>query len=85
MIIVIVRPISILIATTGRELDFKEKLFLAWLAPRGIVTAAVASFFYQIRAGWHPWFWTSSRLGFSYYINDSRNTRTFGQTSGKYA
>ena len=27
------------------ELDLKEKVFLAWLAPRGIVTAAVASLF----------------------------------------
>ncbi len=45
MLMVIVRPISIWIATTGRELNFKEKIFLAWLAPRGIVTAAVASLF----------------------------------------
>ena len=45
MMMVIVRPISIWIATMGRELDLKEKVFLAWLAPRGIVTAAVASLF----------------------------------------
>jgi len=45
MMMVIVRPTSIWIATTGRELDLKEKVFLAWLAPRGIVTAAVASLF----------------------------------------
>ncbi len=45
MLMVIVRPISILIATLGRELNFKEKIFIAWLAPRGIVTAAVASLF----------------------------------------
>ncbi len=45
MMMVFVRPISIWIATMGRELDFKEKVFLAWLAPRGIVTAAVASLF----------------------------------------
>ncbi|MDC3018318.1 cation:proton antiporter [Prochlorococcus sp. AH-736-E19] len=45
MLMVIVRPISIWIATTGRELNLKEKIFLAWLAPRGIVTAAVASLF----------------------------------------
>ena len=45
MLMVIVRPISILIATMGRELNLKEKIFLAWLAPRGIVTAAVASLF----------------------------------------
>jgi NhaP-type Na+/H+ or K+/H+ antiporter len=45
MLMVIVRPISIGIATMGRELNLKEKIFLAWLAPRGIVTAAVASLF----------------------------------------
>jgi len=45
MMMVIVRPISIWIATMGRELELIEKLFLAWLAPRGIVTAAVASLF----------------------------------------
>lgn len=45
MMMVIVRPISISIATIGRDLELKEKIFLAWLAPRGIVTAAVASLF----------------------------------------
>ena len=45
LLMVIVRPISIWIATMGRELNLKEKVFLAWLAPRGIVTAAVASLF----------------------------------------
>jgi len=44
-LMVIVRPISIWLATMGRELNLKEKIFLAWLAPRGIVTAAVASLF----------------------------------------
>ena len=42
---IVVRPISISIATMGRELEIKERIFLAWLAPRGIVTAAVASLF----------------------------------------
>jgi len=45
MLMVIVRPISIWMATIGRDLKLKEKIFLAWLAPRGIVTAAVASLF----------------------------------------
>ncbi len=45
MLMLIVRPISISLATMGRELDIKQKVFLAWLAPRGIVTAAVASLF----------------------------------------
>jgi len=45
MMMIIVRPISISLATIGKELNLKEKLFLVWLAPRGIVTAAVASLF----------------------------------------
>ena len=45
MMMIIVRPISMSIATFGRELGIKEKVFLAWVAPRGIVTAAVASLF----------------------------------------
>ena len=45
LMMIIVRPFSILVATMGRELSSKEKVFLAWLAPRGIVTAAVASLF----------------------------------------
>ncbi len=45
MLMLIVRPISIYLATMGRELDTKQRVFLAWLAPRGIVTAAVASLF----------------------------------------
>ena len=45
MLMVIVRPTSIWIATMGRDLNLNEKIFLAWLAPRGIVTAAVASLF----------------------------------------
>ena len=45
MLMLIVRPISIALATMGRELDIKQRVFLAWLAPRGIVTAAVASLF----------------------------------------
>ena len=45
LMMVIVRPIAISIATIGKELNIKEKVFLAWLAPRGIVTAAVASLF----------------------------------------
>ena len=45
MMMVILRPISISIATIGKDLELNEKIFLAWLAPRGIVTAAVASLF----------------------------------------
>ena len=45
MLMLIVRPISISLATMGGEIDAKQMVFLSWLAPRGIVTAAVASLF----------------------------------------
>ncbi len=41
----IVRPINIVASTIGSRLKAREKAFLCWLAPRGIVAAAVASFF----------------------------------------
>ncbi|MCT0200813.1 cation:proton antiporter [Synechococcus sp. CS-1325] len=40
-----VRPVSMLLATAGLPLSVPQKVLLAWLAPRGIVTAAVASLF----------------------------------------
>ena len=43
--IVLVRPISVFFSTLGTKLNWKEKLFLGWMAPRGIVAAAMASIF----------------------------------------
>lgn len=45
MLMVVVRPLVVFISTFGTGLDVSEKLFLSWLAPRGIVAAAVASLF----------------------------------------
>ena len=42
-LIVVVRPVSVWFVTRGAELTAKERVFLAALAPRGIVAAAVAS------------------------------------------
>ncbi|PSW74314.1 sodium:proton antiporter [Photobacterium sp. GB-50] len=39
------RPVSIFISTMFSQLAFKEKLFLAWVAPRGIVAAAISALF----------------------------------------
>jgi len=40
-----VRPATVLASTVGAGLRWREKVFLSWLAPRGIVAAAVASLF----------------------------------------
>ena len=45
VLMLVVRPVAVSLATTGLPLDIRQKLFLGWLAPRGIVTAAVASLF----------------------------------------
>ncbi len=39
------RPLSVFISTYWSNLNLKEKLFLSWMAPRGIVAAAVSSVF----------------------------------------
>ena len=46
-LMLIVRPINILLSTWGSDLTWQEKAFLAWLAPRGIIAAAVSSLFAQ--------------------------------------
>ena len=45
LLIIVVRPVSVWAATIGTESTHRERLFLAFLAPRGIVAAAVASVF----------------------------------------
>ena len=41
----LVRPLAVFFSTIGSELTARQKIFLAWMAPRGIVAAAVASIF----------------------------------------
>ena len=45
LLMFVVRPVAVGVATVGLPLVWRQKLFMAWLAPRGIVTAAVASLF----------------------------------------
>jgi hypothetical protein len=47
LLMFLVRPLNILVSTFGSDLGFRERAFLSWLAPRGIVAAAVASLFAQ--------------------------------------
>ncbi len=44
-LIVIARPLAVFISTLSTDLQFREKLFISWMAPRGIVAAAVSSIF----------------------------------------
>ena len=45
LLIMVVRPISVFIGTKHSGLNLNQKLLLSWIAPRGIVAAAVASLF----------------------------------------
>lgn len=45
LLIFIIRPASVMISTYGTKLKKNERIFLSFLAPRGIVAAAVASVF----------------------------------------
>ncbi|MCB4407730.1 sodium:proton antiporter [Synechococcus sp. MU1642] len=44
-LMLVVRPVGVGLATIGLPFKLEQRLFLGWLAPRGIVTAAVASLF----------------------------------------
>ncbi|NLI79281.1 MAG: sodium:proton antiporter [Candidatus Riflebacteria bacterium] len=45
LLIFVVRPAAVFLATLGSDLSWQERTFLAFLAPRGIVAASVASIF----------------------------------------
>lgn len=45
VVLLLVRPLSIALATLGAPMRGKDKLLLAWIAPRGIVAAATAGIF----------------------------------------
>ncbi|MDJ0531608.1 MAG: cation:proton antiporter [Xenococcaceae cyanobacterium MO_207.B15] len=45
VLMIVVRPISIAVCTGSSSLNWRQKTFLAWVAPKGIVSASVASLF----------------------------------------
>jgi hypothetical protein len=45
LLIVVVRPLAVVLSTRGSDWSWRERAFLAWVAPRGIVAAAVAPIF----------------------------------------
>lgn len=54
-LILIVRPASVAVSTWRTGLPRSERFFLAWMAPRGIVAAAVSSVFaLQLELAGHP-------------------------------
>ena len=45
VLIFIARPLTAFVSTIGSEMTWRERAFLGWLAPRGIVAAAVSAIF----------------------------------------
>lgn len=45
VVLFVLRPLGVFLSTIGSSLCCNERLFLAWIAPRGIVAAAVSSLF----------------------------------------
>lgn len=45
ILMLVARPLSIFLSAIGTSLNWREKLFLSWIAPRGIVAAAVSALF----------------------------------------
>lgn len=50
-VMLLVRPLNILASSLGSGLTVREKIFLSWVAPRGIVAASMASLFALILRG----------------------------------
>ncbi len=55
VLILLVRPAAVFISTIGMGLNWRERLFISWMAPRGIVAAAVSSIFaLRLSESGHP-------------------------------
>lgn len=44
-VIFLVRPAAVMLATVNADMSWRERALVAWIAPRGIVAAAMAGFF----------------------------------------
>ena len=44
-VILVLRPLSVFVSTARGNLDIREKIFISWVGPRGIVAAGIASLF----------------------------------------
>lgn len=45
VLVLLIRPVAVFLSTLNSDLSWKEKTFLAWMAPRGIVAAAITAVF----------------------------------------
>jgi len=45
IVVFIIRPLAVMFSTTNSTLHLREKMFISWVGPRGIVAAGIASLF----------------------------------------
>ncbi|MDO5970335.1 sodium:proton antiporter [Flavivirga aquimarina] len=45
VVVFVIRPLGVLLCTSGSKLKINEKIFISWVGPRGIVAAGIASLF----------------------------------------
>jgi NhaP-type Na+/H+ or K+/H+ antiporter len=45
ILIFVARPVSVFLSTIGSKLNWRERTLISWMAPRGIIAAAVSSVF----------------------------------------
>lgn len=45
ILIFVARPISVYLSTLFSDINWREKIFLSWMAPRGVVAASISSIF----------------------------------------
>ncbi|MEY8849504.1 cation:proton antiporter [Psychroserpens sp. XS_ASV72] len=45
IVVFVIRPLAVFLSTHGSKLKTKEKIFISWVGPRGIVAAGIASLF----------------------------------------
>ncbi|WP_445957378.1 cation:proton antiporter [Yeosuana sp.] len=45
VVVFLIRPVGVFLSTYGSNLKLKEKFFISWVGPRGIVAAGIASLF----------------------------------------
>ena len=50
IIVFVIRPLGVWLSTGGSSLSTKDKLFIGWVGPRGIVAAGIASLFGSVLA-----------------------------------
>ncbi len=45
IVILVARPVAVYISTIFSDISWREKIFLSWMAPRGVVAASISSIF----------------------------------------